>query len=288
MKKCIVIGIAVIAAVAAYYIVCARFAATPAEERAARDAAAKSVASAGEADAVAMLEKMNSETRLRRVFVARVFPKLVRGRTYPVDFVGTLAEDLFLRLVNVERTDTARMAILKNLLDFAVRLRPELGAGEAEALRDRILDARFIVGDYDGAVELLSQGIRGKSQNWVEGTIAKVRAHEALEKEDWAGAIRNFQEFGRHLAAEPEDADPERDPTTGDLYSIELLLARNSFRQIAIFEKLGDAAGAAKAREDARAYFVKAVARAVADKDEKTAEFVRRQMADCGFAAGGN
>ena len=48
------------------------------------------------------------------------------------------------------------------------------------------------------------------------------------------------------------------------------------------------AAGAAKAREDARAYFVKAVARAVADKDEKTAEFVRRQMADCGFAAGGN
>ena len=80
----------------------------------------------------------------------------------------------------------------------------------------------------------------------------------------------------------------ERDPATGDLYSIELLLARNSFRQIAIFEKLGDAAGAAKAREDARAYFVKAVARAVADKDEKTAEFVRRQMADCGFAAGGN
>ncbi len=213
--------------------------------------------------------KTNSVNLAARVWVEsgiavdkKLFPErlsaLLDAHISPVQ-VGALFDRHFYDMVN-------DLSIIRSLCTLGERI---LAASNDENtvnnLKVKILDGAFIVDNFDLAVQMLEQGIPGKDKLWHDMSLPKVKAHRALAQKKPREAVAFFREFmNAWLSSKQEE---EYDPTSGIAYSREWILGRNANRIANILESIPDQAEAAKAREEAKAYFRIAVKKAAADPE---------------------
>ena len=144
-------------------------------------------------------------------------------------------------------------------------------AADREMMRVYELDADFLLGDYDGCLALIDEGIPDHDPAWHEMMKTKVLAHKAEAAEDWAGAARGYAKFIAMLPVEEQ-----QDPTTGIVYSRLTLVGNNQRRIAGLWEKAGEPAKARAALAAARDAYRKALAGNLAGKE--TGDYIQAQL----------
>ena len=173
--------------------------------------------------------------------------------------VGMLLERHFYQLV--EDLDA-----IKNLCVICERIMGACTDQETiQSLKVKQMDGAFITENYDLALELLESGISDKPKAWHDMSIPKVKAHRALAQNKPLDAIGYFREFMTVLSA--SETKEEHDPTTGVVYSREWILGWNAHRIAGIYASIPDTENAAKAHEEAKAFFDQALKKAKDDAD---------------------
>ena len=150
----------------------------------------------------------------------------------------------------------------------------------AQELKRYLMDGAGMLDDFDLALTLLESGIPDQSPEWHEMAIPKIKAHRAEAQGKPLEAIAYFREFMNVLA----DRGPEEEPdprAPGVVYSKEWLLGFNAHRIANLYEKASDPANAAKAREEAKAFFTVALEKA--SKDEDTLRMLKKEMKEMGL-----
>ncbi len=176
------------------------------------------------------------------------------------DQLGSLFEGYFYNTVN-------NPATVKELCLIGTQLMAKCtNSNTVNGIKVKVLDGAFITGNYAAAIEMLEQGIPGRDEAWHKMSLPKVRAHYALERNQPREAVKHFREFMK--VWQEQDKEEEFDPSTNVAYSKEWILGRNAARIAKILEGIPDQAEAAKAKAEAKGYFVKALEKA---KDDPTA-----------------
>lgn len=274
---------------AAYYGTCAKLRFTKEDRRATLAASAKAVreACAKAPDTVLpLLEGMKTETVWRARFGSdwgedSVMPRLGKELKVPATHLSGMVEDVFIRFAGSGFPDAAAQGRIRKLIAFAEELEPGLPAADARSLRERLLDAHFVVNDFDGAVAILEKGLPGHSENWCKAAIAKIRAHQAEERKDYAEALKQFVAFGEAMAAEPDNGVPEFDPATGVGYCRAWVLAKNARRCSEYAKKAGRDADSSAFMEKAKELYKKALEETA--EDEKSLAVLKKEMAEAGL-----
>ena len=248
-----------------------------------------------------MLEKMKGETVLRARFrndwpegyqfqtgntsrkrvPSKLFPDVSKEPKIPANVLSGFVEDVFIRFAGTGFPTPVAQARIKKMIAFANDLMPGLEPADAKSLRERLLDAHFVVNDFDGAVSILEKGLPGHSENWCKAAIAKIRAHQAEEKKDDAEALKQFIAFGEAMAAEPDKGIPELDPTSGIAYCRAWVLAKNARRCSEYAKKTGKEDDAAAFLAKAKELYQKAI-EDTAD-DQKSLSVLKKEMAEAGL-----
>ena len=233
--------------------------------------------------ALAMLEEFAVTEVWRARFPGRFpwLPKVSKELKIPVSQLEGLTEEAFVKFAGNGYPDAAAQGRIRKLLDFAERLEVRCSPEDAKSLRERMLDAHFLVNDFDGAVAILEKGLPGRSANWSKAAIAKIRAHQAEEKKDDAEALRQFAAFGEAMAAEPDNGVPECDPTTGIAYCRAWVLAKNAWRCSEYSKKLGKSDDAAAFLAKAKALYERAVKET--EDDDKSLAALKEEMKKAGL-----
>ena len=144
-----------------------------------------------------------------------------------------LAEEAFIRLagdVKSPKADTDRR--IKELIDYSAYLlgKDKLSEVAKNSLCERRLDGYFLIGDYDGAVALLEKGIAGRTPEWCKSTVAKLRAHKAMESGQNEEAIKQLLIFIDYMLSDVMKDFEDSDPANGVVYSREWVAAKNYMR----------------------------------------------------------
>lgn len=142
-----------------------------------------------------------------------------------------------------------------------------------DQIRTMVLDAAFVLNDFDAALRILETGIAGRDANWHAMAISKVKAHKALANDQPLEAVRHFRDFMSTLAKSEDEHTS--DPSTGMVYSKEMILGRNAKRIGDLLGQAGQPDAAAKAYDEARAYYNQALEK---ESDEETSAAIRREI----------
>jgi tetratricopeptide (TPR) repeat protein len=149
---------------------------------------------------------------------------------------------------------------LKELMALGERLAP-LAADEdtRNDVKIKVLDGCFLVQDYDRALTMLESRIPGpgRSEQWHQTAIVKVKAHRALQRNEPREAVKFFREFMGQMR-DSKEAEVS-DPVTGVMFPKEMVLGRNARRIGDILGGIPDAAEAAKAYAEARDLYAQAL-----------------------------
>ena len=212
-------------------------------------------------DVIPYLKKLADTGTLCSLY-GNSFVSFKPGRTTAVspDLVGQLAEEAIIGFSN--GTDTK---MLSNILDFTATLLPKLSDDAKQTMLDRRLDAFFLVGNYDGAIDLLEKGLPSHSPGWCRGTAAKLRYHKALNEGKKAEAIKQLLVFIAFMQSDEQKDFEDCDPTTGIIYSREWVIAKNFMRCAEIARDLKDAANEAKYLAEAKKLYATALEKAKDD-----------------------
>ena len=212
-------------------------------------------------DVIPYLKKL-ADTGALCALYGNSFVSFKPGRTTAVspDLVGQLAEEAIIGFSN--GTDTK---MLSNILDFTATLLPKLSDDARQTMLDRRLDAFFLVGNYDGAIDLLEKGLPSHSPGWCRGTAAKLRYHKALNEGKKAEAIKQLLVFIAFMQSDEQKDFEDCDPTTGIIYSREWVIAKNFMRCAEIARDLKDAANEAKYLAEAKKLYATALEKAKDD-----------------------
>lgn len=303
-KAAIGAGIVAVALVGAYYGTCAKLRYTREDarklyvdtEKAVRNAAAKAPDTV-----LPMFEQMKTEQVWRARFrsdwpdgyriqtgntsstrvPSKRFPDVSKEPKIPANVLSGFVEDVFIKFAGNGFPSADQQARIKKLIAFADALMQDLELADAKSLRERLLDAHFVVNDFDGAVSILEKGLPGHSENWCKAAIAKIRAHQAEEKKDDAEALKQFIAFGEAMAAEPDKGIPELDPTSGIAYCRAWVLAKNARRCSEYAKKCGKEDDAAAFLAKAKELYQKAI-EDTAD-DQKSLAVLKKEMAEAGL-----
>lgn len=186
------------------------------------------------------------------------------------DSIGLLAEEAFIRLasdVKSPKADTDRR--IKDLIAYSTYLLglDKLSEVARNSLCERRLDGYFLIGDYDGAVALLDKGIGGRTPEWCKSTVAKLRAHKAMEAKQNKEAIKQLQIFIDYMLSDAMKDFEDADPANGVVYSREWVAAKNYMRCATLAGEDGDAKGKADFTEKAKPLYKAALEKAKDDKD---------------------
>ena len=291
-KAAIAAGVAAAALIAAYYATCSGLRFTKEDMRELRRSTSKAVAEAAAKspdDVLPLFEKMASEEVWRARYAGDSsdrlllswFPLLSKERKVPIEHISGLVEDVFIKFAGSGFPDAAAQGRIKKLITFAEKIEPQLGPDDARSLRERLLDAHFVVNDFDGAVSILEKGLPGHSENWCKAAIAKIRAHQAEERKDDAEALKQFTAFGEAMAAEPDNGIPEFDPATGVAYCRAWVLAKNARRCATYAKNIGKDEESAAFLAKAKELYEKAVKDT--EDDEKSIAVLRKEMSEAGL-----
>ncbi len=173
--------------------------------------------------------------------------------------------------------------VLAGLLDEMEALSPLVDdEGTKNGLVSLMLDASFLVEDYERALALLEKGVPDKDEEWHAMAKAKVGAHIAQKKGDIDGAVARYREFMKYMAAKKENTP---DPTTNVTHTPEMIQGLNARRIGDIYKEAGRADDAAKAYAEAKSFYEAALVKAQGSEEEKglgeeTVAYIKEQLKD--------
>jgi hypothetical protein len=236
-------------------------------------------------ESAARLDKLASE-KFFTVRFANAFPYLKMGMEPKVsyDFIGLLAEEAFIRLagdVKSPKADTDRR--IKELIAFSAKMIDggTLSKSAANSLRERRLDGFFLVGDYDGAIAMLDQGLEGRAPEWCKSTAAKLRAHKAMEAGERKEAVKQLQVFIDYMLSDAMKDFEDSDPANGVVYSREWVAAKNYMRCATLSGEDGDAKAKADFTEKAKPLYKTALEKA--KDDDVSLKELQKEMKSYGL-----
>ena len=183
------------------------------------------------ADVLPYLQNLADTLTLRLIYDGKLV-SMPKGPTtaLPIDLVGQLAEDAFIRLAGASAPSPENVKHLNALLDFTAKLLPRLSEGAQQSLLDRRLDGFFLTGNYDGAIALLDKGLPSHTPGWCKGTAAKLRYHRFLADGKKDEALKQLLIFIDFMQSDEQKDFEDCDPTTGIIYSREWVLGKNYVR----------------------------------------------------------
>lgn len=287
--------ILVAAALAGMVAWCWNIRLTPDTRRQARKDTAKELRAAQGDGVYEFLDKLARERFFHTWFDNKLPYMHVAWETrVPADYIAQLTEEALLRFAGNGQPGTEDKPRLTKLIAFAEAFLPNCATeASANALRDRILDGHFLIDDFDGAIAMLEKGMPGHDPAWCKSTVAKLRAHRAMERAAQPGldaesvkkakreAMENFTAFGEYMLSDSMKDFEDCDPTTGVIYSFEWVAAKNFMRSSQLAKEIGDAAKAAELLERAKKYFIPAEKKAKDDK--KSLEALKAEMKSYGL-----
>ena len=193
-------------------------------------------------DVLPYLQNLADTLTLRLLFDGKLV-SMPKGHTtaLPIDLVGQLAEDAFIRLAGPSAPSAENMKHLNALLDFTAKLLPRLSEGAQQSLLDRRLDGFFLTGNYDGAIALLDKGLPSHTPGWCKGTAAKLRYHQLLANGKKDEALKQLLIFIDFMLSDEQKDFEDCDPTTGIIYSREWVVGKNYLRCRDLARDLKDA-----------------------------------------------
>jgi hypothetical protein len=254
-------------------------------ERATRREVRKEFRGASLDEAAPRLAKLYDERSLTVRF-GKKFPYLALGMEPKVtyDFIGLLAEEALIRLASdlkSPKADTDRR--IKEMIDFSGKLLDsgDLSQNAYDSLRERRLDGYFLIGDYDSAVAILEKGMPGRTQHWCQGTIAKLRAHKAMESGDKKEAIKQLLVFVDLMLSDAMKDFEDSDPANGVVFSREWVAARNLMRCASMSGEINDTAAKSAYTEKAKPLYKTALDK-VKD-DEVSLKELKKEMKSYGL-----
>ena len=207
---------------------------TPEQVRETTKAVRKEFRAAPMDEAAPRLRKLTDELFFT-VRSVKTFPylKMSSEPRISYDSIGLLTEEAFIRLagdVKSPKADTDRR--IKELIDYSAYLlgKDKLSEVAKNSLCERRLDGYFLIGDYDGAVALLEKGIAGRTPEWCKSTVAKLRAHKAMEAGQNEEAIKQLLIFIDYMLSDVMKDFEDSDPANGVVYSREWVAAKNYMR----------------------------------------------------------
>lgn len=236
-------------------------------------------------DAAVQLQKLAGE-RFFTVRFGEEFPYISLGfePRVPYDFIGLLVEEAFLRLAGDTKSpkaDTDRRILALIGLSGDMIASGKLSEPASNSLLERRLDGFFLVGDYDGAVNLMKNGIPGHTPEWCASTIAKLRAHKAMEANEYKEAIKQLLIFIEYMLSDVMKDFEDSDPANGVVYSREWVAAHNYMRCAKMAGKDGDEK--AKADFTSKAIPLYKIALSKAKDDEVSIKELKREMKKYGL-----
>ena len=240
---------------------------TPEQVRETSKAVRKEFRAAPMDEAAPRLRKLTDEHFFTvRALNAFPFIKIGFEPRVPYDAIGLLAEEAFIRLagdVKSPKADTDRR--IKELIDYSAYLlgKDKLSEVAKNSLCERRLDGYFLIGDYDGAITLLEKGIAGRTPEWCKSTVAKLRAHKAMEAGQNEEAIKHLLVFIDYMLSDVMKDFEDSDPANGVVYSREWVAAKNYMRCATLSK---DAKGKADFTEKAKPLYKTALEKAKEDK----------------------
>ena len=134
------------------------------------------------------------------------------------------------------------------------------------SLDSLLMDATFLIGDYERTLAIIDAGISDHDEKWHDMTRTKVKAHMAQRAGKVDEAVALFRKFVDYVVESGENAP---DPSTGVVYTPEMLQGVNARRIAGIYAEAGRADEAAKAYAEAREHYQKALAIAKGTETEK-------------------
>jgi len=282
MKKAIFALFLILLALAGGVYYCWTIRETPTQRRETRKQVAKELKECKDAEVTPFLRKLLEE-RLIKVRFEDKFPWLciAKETRVPFDYIGQLTEDAFIRFAGQGTPETADAPRLNELLTFSETLMPLCSESERATLVERRVDACFFLNDFDGAIKIISNGLPGRSEEWTKGTVAKLRAHKAMVANDDKEIVKQLLIFDEYLHSKEMEDNEEFDQTTGVVYPVEWLIARNAMRISTHAKKAGDNETSAKYLEIAKPAFAKALEKAKGD--QKSLDELKKEMNSYGL-----
>ena len=198
---------------------------TPEQIRETNKAVRKEFRAAPMDEAASRLRKL-TDAHFLTVYSTKGFPYISVGFDPRVsyDSIGLLTEEAFIRLagdVKSPKADTDRR--INELIEFSAYLlgKDKLSEVAKNSLCERRLDGYFLIGDYDGAVAILEKGMAGRTPEWCKSTVAKLRAHKAMEAKQHKEAIKQLLIFIDYMLSDVMKDFEDSDPANGVVYSRE-------------------------------------------------------------------
>lgn len=188
----------------------------------------------------------------------------------PWNSVFRLYQKSFYGIVNSGNNET-----IARLVALGDKMAESAGPDEFQGLRMLMLDASFLLEDYDRALALVEEGIPGRDEEWQAMALNKISAHKALKENRPEEAIRRFRVF---MAGVEEWDEAETDPSTGVMHTREMTLGRNALRIGKIYADMGSEVGASKAYEEAADYYTRALM--AVEPDSKEYGIIKAEMSD--------
>lgn len=191
------------------------------------------------------------------------------GKKMSADFVGNLFYRYFYNVID-------NPAIVGEMLSVGERILPAASdEGTRGSIRTLLLDASFVLNDFDAALRYLEQGIPDQTKSWHDMAIYKVKAHKALAENKPREAVEFFRKFMTVIAVGEEQE--QVDPSTGVVHTKEMILGRNAKRIGDILAAIPDKDGAKAAYDEARAYYRKTID---SKPDEDTLKVAEKEFAE--------
>ena len=211
------------------------------------------------------------------------------------DDIAWRTEEAFLHFSGNGEPNSEDVPRLKQLIGFAESFLAgnQLSEDAANALSERLLDAHFLIGDFDGAIAMLEKGLPGRDKDWATATVAKLRAHRAMDiaakpgqdaetvKKAKREALENFVVFGEYMLSPAMEKFEDCDPTTGVIYSFEWVAVKNFMRSAVLAREIGDTAKADELTARAKKYVESA--RKKAKEDKKSFDVFQAEMKTYGL-----
>ncbi|MDD4016627.1 MAG: hypothetical protein PHV28_01665 [Kiritimatiellae bacterium] len=183
---------------------------------------------------------------------------LLNAKVSPVQ-IGNLFDRYFYEMVDDREVVRSLCALGDRILAICT------DETTVNTVKVKILDGAFITDNFDLAISMLERGIPGKDKPWHDMSIPKVKAHRAMAQNKPREAVQYFRAFmDAWIVSKQEE---EFDPTSGIAYSRDWILGRNANRIANILESIQDKEQAAKARAEAKSYFIEALKKAATDPE---------------------
>jgi tetratricopeptide (TPR) repeat protein len=163
----------------------------------------------------------------------------------------------------MEKDDKTVREAMMNLCD--AQLAKATADYDKASLLTMMLDASFMLQDFDRALRILGQEIPFRDEKWRAMLIPKVKAHKALAAGNKPEAIKFFREFMDHVARSEESVT---DPVTAERVPREMILGLNAVRIGDLWGSLNETKKAAAAYDEARDYYRKAMSAAKEGSEE--------------------